>query len=159
MSETPQPDLDDDQTPEPTEPKTEPIVSRSDIVVFLVLAVLGAAFWFWYHGAGSHSRSHFAHADSLYAAHQYPKALEAYRKLRDSEQVIAQNDDSLLYRRIDSLSTLEDHARHLEEGARAALFSKDTALIRAAYTTLSSDSSGFVADSTKVRLGKALGLR
>lgn len=158
MSDAPQPPiLDDDETPEPTAPKTEPMVSKSDAIVVLVLAVLGAAFWFWYHGEGNHSRSKFAHADSLYEERHLPQALAEYRVLRDSEKVISKLDDSLLYRRIDSLSTLEEHVHHMVEGSHAALISKDTNLERAALNALSADSSGFVPDSEVARLRAALG--
>ena len=157
MSDNPEPNLDDDETPEPTGVKTEPLASSSDLIVLAVVAVLGAGFWFWYHGEGRQSRSHFAHADSLYAAHRYPEALAAYRALRESELVVAKADDSLLYRHIDSLSSMEDHAKNLSDGARAALLSKDTSLVRAAYQTLSDDKSGFVPDSILARLKGALG--
>lgn len=159
MSETPQQPELDDETPEPTEPKKEPIVSTSDVVVLLVLAILGVVFWLWYRGEGSQSRSRFVHADSLYAAHRFPQALAEYRALRDSEKVIEKDEDSLLYRRLDSLSTLEDHAGHLVEGAKAAILSKDTALVRVAYEALASDSSGFVPDSIVARLKTALPVR
>lgn len=159
MTDKPEPDLDDDETPEPTGVKTEPIASTSDLIVVAVVAILGGGFWFWYHGEGRQSRSHFAHADSLYSAHRYPEALAAYRALRESEQVVAKEDDSLLYKHIDSLSTLEDHAKNLTEGARAALLSKDTNLVRAAYRTLSDDKSGFIPDSILARLKAALEAR
>jgi len=159
VTDKPEPNLEDDETPEPTGVKTEPLASSSDLIVVAVVALLGAGFWFWYHGEGRQSRTHFAHADSLYTAHRYPEALAAYRELRESEQVIAKVDDSLLYRHIDSLSSMEDHARNLSEGARAAILSKDTALVRAAYQTLSDDKSGFIPDSILARLKSVLGGR
>jgi uncharacterized protein HemX len=146
----------EEELPEVPEEKKEPFASTTDIVVILVVAVLAAGFWFWYHGEGGQSRSHFARADSLYAAHRLPQALADYRKLRETEKVFSKLDDSLLYRRIDSLSTLEDNAKNLVDGARAALVSRDTALIRHAVEKLSSDSTGFVPDSVVSRLEKAL---
>jgi hypothetical protein len=156
VSETPvQPDLED-ELPEPTEPPKEPFVSKWDIVVFAALVVLGTGFWLWYDGQGKDSRAHFAHADSLYVAGRFPDALEAYRSIRENEQVVSKADDSLLYHRVDSLSGLEDHAKRLMQGAELAIASKDTALIRRALVTLSADSSGFVADSSKQHLEAAL---
>lgn len=155
MSETP--DLPpEEELPEVPEEKKEPFASTTDILVILLVALLATGFWFWYHGEGGQSHSHFARADSLYAAHRLPEALADYRKLRETEKVFSKLDDSLLYRRIDSLSTLEDNAKNLCEGARAALMSRDTALIRRAYATLSADSTGFVPDTTVSRLRKAL---
>lgn len=157
MSETPvQPDPDEDLLPPvPEEEKKEPFVSKWDMVVFVALAIAGAAFWMWYKGQGESSREHFDHADSLYSQGRYPAALFAYRQLRENEQIVAKNDDSLLYHRIDSLSELEDHANRLMQGAELAITSGDTALIRRAFDTLSADKSGFIADSSKKRLQAA----
>jgi len=155
VSETP--DLPpEEELPEVPEEKKEPFASTTDIVVILLVALVAAGFWFWYRGEGGQSHSHFAGADSLYAAHRFPEALADYRKLRETEKVFSKLDDSLLYRRIDSLSALEDNAKNLCEGARAALVSRDTALIRRAYTRLSADSTGFVPDSTLSQLRQAL---
>ena len=160
MSATPvQPDDLEDELPEPTEPPKEPFVSKWDIVVFLALIVGGSGFWFWYDGQGKDSRSHFAHADSLYSARRFPAALHAYRQLRENEQVVSKTDDSLMYHRIDSLSGLEDHAARLMQGAELAIASKDTALMRRALATLSADQTGFVADSSKKHLEAALAPR
>ena len=158
MSETPEPPLEE-ELPEVPEEKKEPFASTTDIVVILLVALVAAGFWFWYRGEGGQSHSHFAGADSLYAAHRLPEALADYRKLRETEKVFSKLDDSLLYRRIDSLSSLEDNAKNLCEGARAALVSRDTALIRRAYLRLSADSTGFVPDSTLSRLQQALSPR
>ena len=155
MSETPELPPEED-LPEPPEEKKEPFASTTDLVVLLVVALLAVGFWLWYRGEGGQSRSHFAHADSLYDAHRLPEALENYRKLRETEKIFTKVDDSLLYRRIDSLSTLEDRAKTLADGARAALVSGDTALIRRAWKLLSSDTTGFVPDSLVVRLRQAL---
>lgn len=155
MSETPELPPEE-ELPEVPDEKKEPFASTTDIVVILLVALLAAGFWFWYHGEGGQSHSHFAHADSLYAAHRFPEALADYRKLRETEKVFSKLDDSLLYRRIDSLSSLEDNAKNLCEGARAALVSRDTSLIRRAYLTLSADSTGFVPDTTVARLRQAL---
>lgn len=154
MSETPELPPEE-ELPEVPEEKSEPFASTTDIVVILIVVVLAAGFWFWYHGEGGQSHSHFARADSLYAAHRYPEALADYRKLRETEKVFSKLDDSLLYRRIDSLATLEDNAKILCEGAKAALVSRDTALIRRAYVRLSADSTGFVPDTTVSRLRQA----
>lgn len=157
MSETPvQPELED-ELPEPTEPPKEPFVSKWDLVVFLVLVVVGTGFWMWYKGQGQDSRSHFAHADSLYVEGRFPAALQAYRQLRENEQIVSKADDSLLYHRIDSLSELEDHANRLMQGAELAIASGDTSLIHRAYDTLAADRTGFVADSSKKHLEAALG--
>ncbi len=157
MSETPvQPDLED-ELPEPTEPPKEPFVSKWDIVVFLVLVVAGTAFWLWYRGQDRTSKDHFAHADSLYLQRKLPEALASYRLLREAEQIVSKADDSLLYHRIDSLTELEDHATRLTQGASLAITSGDTALMRRALDTLSADKTGFVADSARERLSKALG--
>lgn len=159
MSETPvQPDLED-ELPEPTQPPKEPFVSKWDIVVFVALVVFGTGFWMWYDGQGKDSRAHFAHADSLYKAGRFPAALDAYRLIRENEQVVSKTDDSLLYLRVDSLSELEDHANRLMQGAELAIASKDTALIRRALVTLSADSTGFIADSSKKHLEAALGIK
>jgi len=156
VSETPvQPELED-ELPEPTEPPKEPFVSKWDLVVFLVLVIVGSIFWMWYKGQGKNSQGHFAHADSLYTERHLPAALYAYRQLRETEQIVSKSDDSLLYHRIDSLSELEDHANRLVQGAELAISSKDTSLIRRALDTLSSDKSGFVADSSKKHLEAAL---
>jgi len=155
VSETPELPPEDD-LPEPPEEKKEPFASTTDLVVLLVVALLAAGFWIWYRGEGGQSRSHFAHADSLYDAHRLPEALANYRKLRETEKIFTKKDDSILYRRIDSLSTLEDDAKTLCEGARAALVSGDTALIRRAWKLLASNNSGFVPDSLVARLQQAL---
>lgn len=158
MSETPTPmtpDDDDNFVPEPE--KKEPFASKTDVVVVIVLLIAGLAFWFWYQGAGKESSNHFAKADSLYQAHRFPEALAEYRRLRETEKVIAKLDDSLLYRRTDSLSTLEDHAQVLARGARAALASQDTGIQRRALSALTADNSGFVPDSLVQALRKALG--
>jgi len=158
VSETPELPPEE-ELPEVPDEKKEPFASTTDIVVILLVALLAAGFWFWYHGEGGQSHSHFAHADSLYANHRLPQALAEYRKLRETEKVFSKLDDSLLYRRIDSLSSLEDNAKNLGEGARAALVSGDTALIRRAYSTLSADTTGFVPDTTVSRLRQALSPR
>ncbi len=159
MSEIPvPPNPDEDLLPPVEEVKKEPFVSTWDIVVFLVLLVAGAAFWMWYKGQGVNSREHFAHADSLYAEKHYPAALFAYRQLRENEQIVAKGDDSLLYHRIDSLTEIEDHAVRLMQGAELAITSGDTALMRRALDILVADQTGFVADSSKKHLLKALGL-
>ncbi|HNY32427.1 MAG TPA: hypothetical protein PKO15_16190 [Fibrobacteria bacterium] len=154
---TPTPDpLDDDFTPEP-EPKKEPIATTTDIVVVLLLIVAGLGFWLWYRGEGDKSHLHFQTADSLYAAGRFPQALAEYRKLRDSVKVATKSEDSLLYRRIDTLSDLEEHARILSNGAQLAIASGDTALMAKAHAALLSDKSGFIADTTLAALSKALG--
>ena len=158
MSDTPELPPEE-ELPEVPEEKKEPFASTSDIIVILVVAVLAAGFWFWYHGEGGQSRNHFARADSLYEAHRLPAALADYRKLRETEKVFSKLDDSLLYRRIDSLSTLEDNAKNLVDGARAALVSRDSALIQRAFARLSSDSTGFVPDSVVSKLEQALHTR
>mgnify|MGYP000860936919 CR=1 len=161
MSETPvQPNTDEDLLPPvPEEEKKEPFVSKWDVVVFVVLAIAGAAFWMWYKSQGESSRGHFAHADSLYTQGRYPAALFAYRQLRENEQIVAKADDSILYHRIDSLSELEDHANRLMQGSELAIASGDTALMRRALDTLSADKSGFVADSSKKKLQASLAPR
>jgi len=158
VSETPaQPNPDEDLLPPvPEEEKKEPFVSKWDIVIFLVLAIGGIAFWQWYKHQGEGSRAHFAHADSLYRQRQFPAALHAYRTMRENEQIVTKSDDSILYHRMDSLSELEDHAKRLMQGAELAIASGDTSLIRLALDTLSADQTGFVADSSKKLLETAL---
>ena len=155
MSETPELPPEE-ELPEVPEEKKEPFASTTDIVVILLVALVAAGFWFWYRGEGGNSHSHFTSADSLYSAHRYPEALADYRNLRETEKVFSKLDDSILYRRIDSLSSMEDNARNLCEGARAALLSGDTGLIRRAYSKLSADSTGFVPDTALSRLRQAL---
>lgn len=158
MSDTPELPPED-ELPEVPEEKKEPFASGTDIVVLAVVALLAVAFWFWYHGQNGQSHTHFAHADSLYKAHRLPQALAEYRNLRETEKVVSKGDDSVLYKRVDSLSSLEDHAKILCDGARAALESKDTTLIRRAYDTLSTNSTGFVPDSDLAKLRAALSSR
>lgn len=155
MSETPQLPPED-ELPEVPEVKKEPFASGTDLAVLAVVAALAIAFWFWYHGQNGQSRTHFAHADSLYKAHNLPQALSEYSRLRETEKVVSKGDDSLLYKRIDSLSSLQDKAKTLCDGAVAALESKDTALVRRAYETLSEDKTGFVPDSVVARLRSVL---
>jgi len=157
VSEEPlQPNSDEHLLPPVEEEKKEPFVSKWDMIVFVALAVAGAAFWMWYKGQNQSSRSHFAHADSLYANRQLPAALYAYRQLRDSAQIVTRTDDSTLYHRIDSLTELEDHANRLMQGSELAIKSGDTALIRRALDTLLANQTGFVADSSKKKLQAAL---
>lgn len=153
---SPDPLDDEDLTPEP-EPKKEPIATTTDIVVVVVLILAGLGFWFWYRGEGDKSHHQFHTADSLYSAGRFPQALAEYRKLRDSIRVATKSEDSLLYRRIDTLADMEEHARILSSGARLAIASGDTTLIRKAQATLVSDKSGFIPDSTLASLKKALG--
>ena len=147
MSENSAPETpEEDLTPEP-EPKKEPFVSVWDLVTVAVLLLVGGGFWFWYSSAKTESSSHFLHADSLYRAGDYPAALEAYEALRASEAVVAGKDDSLMYRRMDSLESFQEADLRLGEAARAALVSEDTALIRAAREGLAQRSHGFVPQS------------
>ncbi|MBK9579339.1 MAG: hypothetical protein IPK50_18240 [Fibrobacterota bacterium] len=152
---TPEP-FDDDLTPEP-EVKKEPIATTTDIIVVVLLILAGLGFWFWYSGEGDKSHVHFRTADSLFAAGRYPQALTEYRKLRDSVKIATKSEDSLLYRRIDTLVDLEEHARVLSNGAKLAITSGDTALMHRAQSKLLADKSGFIADSTFAALRKALG--
>lgn len=157
MSEEPvPPNSDEDLLPPVEEEKKEPFVSKWDMIVFVALAIAGAAFWMWYKGQNQSSHDHFAHADSLYTAQHYPAALFAYRQLRESAQIVTKGDDSIMYHRIDSLSELEDHANRLMQGSELAIKSGDTALIRRALDTLLANQSGFVADSSKKKLQAAL---
>ncbi|MBK8803901.1 MAG: hypothetical protein IPN71_17990 [Fibrobacteres bacterium] len=157
MSEnSPEPFEDEDLTPEP-EAKKEPIATTTDIIVVVVLILAGLGFWFWYSGEGDKSHVHFHTADSLFAAGRYPQALGEYRKLRDSVKIATKSEDSLLYRRIDTLSDLEEHARLLSNGAKLAIASGDTALMLRAQSKLLADKSGFIGDSTFAALRKALG--
>ncbi len=142
----PDPSIFEDETPEP-EPKKEPMATTTDIVVVLVLIVVGLGFWFWYRSASTASHDHFHKADSLYAAHQYPAALQAYRSLRDGEGLIGKKDDSLMYLRMDSLEMFESQDQRLADAARAALVSRDTILIRLAHDGLLANSHGFVPSS------------
>lgn len=156
MSEINPEPFEDDETPEP-EPKKEPLATTTDIVVVLVLIVAGLLFWIWYRGEGDKSHNHFRTADSLYAAGRFPQALGEYRKLRDSVKVATKSEDSLLYRRIDTLADLEERARILVNGAKLAIASGDTSLMRKAQARLLSDKSGFIPDSAVSHLRQALG--
>lgn len=147
MSETPVPETpEEDLLPEP-EPKKEPFVSIWDVVTLAALLLVGGGFWFWYSSARTESTSHFHHADSLYLAGDYPAAMEAYEALRASEAVVAGKDDSLMYRRMDSLVSFQEADLRLSEAARAALVSEDTTLIRAAREGLAQRGHGFVPQS------------
>lgn len=137
---------EDDQTPEP-EPKKEPLASTTDVVVVLVLLIGGLLFWWWYRGEGDKSHQLIRSADSLYTAKRYPEALRQYRLLRDSLKISTKSEDSLLYRRIDTLGDMEEHSRTLCRGAQLAITSGDTALIRTVYRKLSADSTGFIPDT------------
>lgn len=130
------PDSSTEETPEVETPATEPVVSRTDLVVLLALALAGAGFWWWYSGAKHDSTRHFAHADSLYQAGRLSEALAEYRTLREKEEVIGKGDDSIMYRRMDSLETIAEKTGELVRGARAALLSGDTALVRRAREVL-----------------------
>lgn len=153
---SPEPFDDEDLTPEPPV-KKEPIATTTDIIVVVVLIIAGLGFWMWYRGEGDKSHIHFRGADSLYSAGRYPEALAEYRKLRDSVKIATKSEDSLLYRRIDTLVDLEEHARLLSNGAKLAIASGDTALMRRAQAKLMADRTGFIADSTFDALRKALG--
>lgn len=142
----PDPSIFEDDTPEP-EPKKEPMATTTDIVVVLLLIVAGLGFWLWYRSASDASASHFHQADSLYAAREYPAALQAYRKLRDGEGLIGKKDDSLMYLRMDSLEQFEAQDQRLTEAARAALLSGDSILIRLAHDGVLANSHGFVPSS------------
>ena len=132
-----------EELPEP-EKKPEPFATTSDLIVVLVLIVLGGAGWLWYSGARTDSSSRFHQADSLYRAGNLPGSLAAYRALRSSESVIAKKDDSLMYKRMDSLEGFEEKDLQMAEAARAAIASEDTSLIRAAYEGVTARSHGFV---------------
>ena len=108
------------------------------------ILLVGGGFWFWYNSARTESSSHFLHADSLYRAGDYPAALEAYQALRASEAVVAGKDDSLMYKRMDSLESFQESDLRLSEAARAALISEDTSLVRAAREGLAVRTHGFV---------------
>lgn len=147
MSENSTPEIpEDDLTPE-AEPKKEPFASVWDLVTIVALVVVGGGFWFWYNSAKAESTTHFMHADSLYRAGDFPAALEAYESMRASEAVVAGKDDSLMYRRMDSLESFKDADLRLSEAARAALVSEDTSLIRAAREGLAMRTHGFVPKS------------
>lgn len=147
MSENPVPETpEDDLLPEP-EPKKEPFASVWDLVTVAALLLVGGGFWFWYSSAKTESATHFLHADSLYRAGDFPAALEAYEALRASEAVVAGKDDSLMYRRMDSLESFQEADLRLSEAARGALVSEDTSLIRAAREGLAVRSHGFVPKS------------
>lgn len=146
MSETPVPEVPEEELPEPA-PKKEPFVSVWDVVTLVALLLVGGGFWFWYSSAKSESTTHFRHADSLYVSGDYPAALEAYEALRASEAVVAGKDDSLMYRRMDSLESFRESDLRLAEAARAALVSEDTSLIRAAREGLAQRGHGFVPKS------------
>lgn len=133
----------DDLAPEPEAPK-EPVVSKWDVVVLIVLLMVGGGFWYWYSTAQKDSTSHFHVADSLYDAGKLPEALKAYRDLRTGESIISKKDDSLMYLRMDTLEAMEEQDIQLASGARAALTSEDTALIRAAADAVKERSHGFV---------------
>ena len=136
-------DEPEEATPEP-EAKKEPFVSGWDAAILLALVLAGAGFWYWYSGMRDTSKSHFHVADSLYAAGDYKGSLEAYRTLRANESVIAKEDDSLMYLRMDTLEAFEEKDFHLANGARAAFASEDTSLIRAAADTIRLRGHGFV---------------
>jgi len=137
------PDDLEEEVPEPEE-KKEPFVSGWDVVVLLVLALVGSGFWFWYNSAKDSSTSTIVKADSLYRAGNYPEAQKSYRAVRENASVISKRDDSLMYRRMDSLETFEEQDLQLANGARAAIASEDTALIRTAAEAVKSRNYGFV---------------
>lgn len=141
-----------DELPEPEE-KKEPIVSGWDVVVLLVLALAGSGFWFWYNSAKDTSTSDIAKADSLYVARNYPDALKAYRTVREKAAVISKKDDSLMYRRMDSLENFEEQDLQLANGVRAAITSEDTSLIRAAAEAVKQQGHGFVPKTLLDSLG------
>lgn len=135
-----------EELPEP-EDKKEPIVSGWDVVVLVVLLLAGSGFWFWYSSARDNSTSDIARADSLYVARDYPEALKAYRSVREKAAVISKKDDSLMYRRMDTLENFEEHDLQLANGVRAAITSEDTSLIRAAAEAVKQQGHGFVPNS------------
>lgn len=137
---------EEDLQPEPAK-KDEPFATVWDVVVVLVLALVAGGFWFWYSSAKNESSSHFRKADSLFQAGDLPASLAAYRELRASESVIAGKDDSLMYKRMDSLEAYEETDLQLAAAARGALTSEDTALIRAAYEGVRARTHGFVPKS------------
>jgi hypothetical protein len=139
--------IPEDDTPEVTETPKEPLVSKSDTIVVLVLLALGLGGWFWYSSAGKTSHAHFAHADSLYQQGQWKAALLEYQKLRETEGFISKSDDSLLYRRMDSLETIQETSDRWAQAARLALQSGDTALIRKAALVLESAKGDFIPSS------------
>lgn len=136
-------DDQEDLTPEP-EPKKEPFVSGWDAVILLVLVLAGAGFWYWYSGMRDTSKSHFHVADSLYVAGKYQESLVAYQALRSNESIIAKQDDSLMYLRMDTLEAYEEKDLQLANGARAAIASEDTSLIRSAADMVRIRNHGFV---------------
>lgn len=135
--------LEEDLAPEPEAPK-EPVVSKWDVLTVVILILVGGGFWLWYSSAKNDSSDHFHVADSLYASGNLPEALKAYRSLRSSEAIIAKQDDSLMYLRMDSLEAFEERDLQLANGARAALTSEDSTLIRAATDAVKSQNHGFV---------------
>lgn len=116
----------------------------SDVVTVLVIALLAGGFWWWYSSAKSESTQRFQAASDLWAGHDYKAAKKAYEDLQENARFVSQENDTMMTHRLARIDEWEEQAANLEEGVKAAILSKDTALLTQARQRVATDSNRFV---------------
>ncbi len=101
-----------------------------DWVIGVALLCLVGGFTYFYQYQKRYSRQKFQAADSLFQAGKFPEAERAYEELKGA-QYLTTSHDSLIYARLDSVSSMEDGEKETLARARAKLAAGDTTGARA----------------------------